>query len=196
MAPDTPWTQAEYVLADARRRVQAMAAPRRGARRQDDRPRLRLVGTEVDERPSQPHAAAPAAPAARVPRVPRARPAARVPTPASAVTNPLDPRWVLALRTAENLQGAVLPPERREALLKVGRAAGLSPFEANLTIAIVQDQARRGVRPEALAATAEPQLRMVPVRATRAAATSRWRVAYLVAGGLAAELATLWWWLG
>jgi hypothetical protein len=42
------------------------------------------------------------------------------------------------------LQGPTLTPERREQLLKAGKTLGLRPFESNLVIAIVQDQARAG----------------------------------------------------
>lgn len=58
--------------------------------------------------------------------------------------DPADPRWVLAMQTHARLQGATLPPERRDELLRNGRKLGLRAFEANLVIAIVQDQARAG----------------------------------------------------
>jgi hypothetical protein len=56
--------------------------------------------------------------------------------------DPGDPRWALAMQTQARLQGATLTPEHREQLLKCGRKLGLRPFEANLVIAIMQDQAR------------------------------------------------------
>ena len=55
--------------------------------------------------------------------------------------DPRDPRWILAMQTQSRLQGATLPPERREELLRSGKKLGLRAFEANLVIAIVQDQA-------------------------------------------------------
>ncbi len=77
------------------------------------------------------------------------------------VSDPHDPRWVLALRVSESLDGEVLPPERRERLLKLGRVLGLTQFDAALVIACVQDQARRGVEPQMCPRAAEPQLRMI-----------------------------------
>lgn len=75
--------------------------------------------------------------------------------------DPFDPRWVLAVRTSERLQGALLPPESREALIRLGRVLGLSAFDANLVIAIVQDQARRGRAPVDCPAAAASQLTMI-----------------------------------
>ena len=57
---------------------------------------------------------------------------------------PTDPRWIVAARTATELEGAALPPERRERILRSARTLGLRTFDANLIIAIVQDCARRG----------------------------------------------------
>lgn len=79
-----------------------------------------------------------------------------------------DPRWVLAVRTAELLQGAILSPERRERIVRMARLFDLTPFDANMIIAIVQDQARRGIAPHLCPAAGEPQLRMItpPKRTT------------------------------
>ena len=85
------------------------------------------------------------------------------PAPPPPIEDPTDPRWVLALRVAEQLQGPILPPDRRERLLRLARVLGLSVFDANLIIAIVQDQARRGTLPGQCARAGEPQLRMVPL---------------------------------
>lgn len=79
------------------------------------------------------------------------------------ITDPTDPRWVLALRTAESLQGTILGPEKRDRLVKIGKMMGLTAFDANLVIAIVQDQARRGYAPEYCPTAGEPQLAMVPL---------------------------------
>ena len=49
----------------------------------------------------------------------------------------------------------------------MARAFGLSAFDANLIIAIVQDQARRGYAPAFCPTAGEPQLRMVPLPSTR-----------------------------
>lgn len=53
-----------------------------------------------------------------------------------------DPRWQLAARTATQLQGTALPAEGRDGLLRLAHEFGLRPFEANMIIAIVQDEAR------------------------------------------------------
>jgi hypothetical protein len=79
-----------------------------------------------------------------------------------AIADHADPRWVLAVRTSVEMQGSLLAPERREKLVDLGCRMGLSPFDANLVIAIVQDQARRGFAPEHCPTAGEAQLRMVP----------------------------------
>jgi hypothetical protein len=116
--------------------------------------------------------------------------------------DPRDPRWVLAMQTQARLQGAMLPVERREELMRSGRRLGLRPFEANLVIAVMQDRARRGEQP----ATARPTLKFVPVAdpgpspasfAERTKAPSRSLASAIVlmrwfaAGALAAAVATL-----
>ena len=58
--------------------------------------------------------------------------------------NPTDPRWVLAARAYSQLQGSALTYERRMRVMRTARRLGVRPFDANLIIAIVQDQARRG----------------------------------------------------
>ena len=79
------------------------------------------------------------------------------------LTGPADPRWVLALRTAESMEGQILRPEKRERVLRVGGMLGLSAFDSNLVIAIVQDQARRGYAPVQCPAAGENQLTMIPL---------------------------------
>lgn len=87
------------------------------------------------------------------------------PRPASpgTITDVTDPRWVLAIRASESLQGTILGPEKRERLIKIGKMMGLTAFDANLVIAIVQDQARRGYAPEYCPTAGEAQLAMVPL---------------------------------
>lgn len=117
-------------------------------------------------------------------------PAAAGPTFGQALTGPTDPRWVLAVRTAELLEGPILRPERREGLLRLGGALGLSLFDANLVLAIVQDQARRGYAPTHCPAAGEMQLRMVPLpSAARFRAAFRARRALYIACGVAALIA-------
>jgi len=62
-----------------------------------------------------------------------------------------DARRIFAVRTHEALEGgraAILTPTRRRGLMRLGRLLGLKPFDATLVIAIVQDGARRGERPD------------------------------------------------
>ena len=84
-----------------------------------------------------------------------------------AIRGTADPRWVLAVRAAEQLQGATLTPPARDRLVRMARAFGLTAFDANLIIAIVQDQARRGYAPAFCPTAGEPQLRMVPLPVRR-----------------------------
>jgi len=56
--------------------------------------------------------------------------------------DPTDPRWVLATRTRGELQGAALTADRRKRLLGLAHQLHMRPFDANLVIAIVQDEAR------------------------------------------------------
>ncbi|MEO0588376.1 MAG: hypothetical protein AAF078_12145 [Planctomycetota bacterium] len=142
----------------------------------DDGPRLRLVGTHdapaargkpvklppaVPDRAAIRNARLNARATARSARRSLARPADR-----AAAAQPLaanDPRWVLAIRTAHELDHTTLVPEKRQKLVRLGRSLGLNPFDANLVIAIVQDQARRGTLPEYCASAGHDQLAMVPL---------------------------------
>lgn len=61
-----------------------------------------------------------------------------------------DVRRILALRAAEVLEGgraAVLRPDARRRLVRLGTMLGLRRFEANLVLAVVQEGARRGESP-------------------------------------------------
>ena len=107
------------------------------------------------------------------------RPLETAPPPALAIADPTDPRWVLAVRTAEQLQGPILRPEGRERLLRLGKVLGLTPFDTNLIIAIVQDRARRGCPASECPAAGAPQLALItlpdariPHRRRRARATA------------------------
>lgn len=58
-----------------------------------------------------------------------------------------DARWILARRAAEAIEGgraAILRPEVRARLVATGERLGLRTFDANLVLAIVQDDARSG----------------------------------------------------
>lgn len=70
-----------------------------------------------------------------------------------------DARRVFAVQVAGQLEGgraAVLTAERRRRLLRRARGLGLRAFDANLIIAVVQDEARRGA--DTLAARAASEL--------------------------------------
>ncbi len=141
-------------------------------------PKLRLVGTDAV---SQKQVVKPAI----------------APPQHEPITDTTDARWVLAVRTAEQLEGTILRPERRESLLRLGKVFGLTPFDTNLVIAIVQDQARRGHAPAYCPAAGEPQLRMVPPPRRRPWSLRRWlTLGACVATFTAAELAVLAWYFG
>jgi hypothetical protein len=102
------------------------------------RPSLRLVADEASARSVSP----------RTGRL-RARAASRVSRENAAASRlcSSDARWVLAVRTAQALEGgklAMLRPERRRELVAMATRVGLRDFDANLVIAIVQDGARSG----------------------------------------------------
>ena len=69
---------------------------------------------------------------------------------AAAAMAATDPRWVMALRVYESIEGgraAILRPDKRRTLVGLATRLGLRAFDANLIIAIVQDAARCGERP-------------------------------------------------
>lgn len=112
-----------------------------------------------------------------------------------------DPRWVLAVRTGQCLQGSVLAPEQRDRLLILARLMGLTPFDANLIIAIVQDQARRGLAAEYCAAAGRRQLAMIPrprkpgrFHGRRSGRRSGFEIAGWIVVLLTLELLVLAWW--
>lgn len=122
---------------------------------------------------------------------------ALLPTQHAPITDTTDARWVLAVRAAEKLEGSILRPEDRETLLRQARAMGLTPFDASLILAIVQDQARRGYAPAYCPTAGEPQLRMVPPVRRRGFGGWTGKRWLAVAAGLTAftavELAVLGW---
>jgi hypothetical protein len=109
--------------------------------------------------------------------------------------DPRDPRWVLAMQTQARLQGAVLPPEKRDELMRSGRKLGLRPFESNLVIAIVQDRARSGRR----ARDAAPALALVHPpqdRLERNGSEVTWPKWFAALAGAAAVATLLMRWIG
>lgn len=127
---------------------------------------------------------------------PDAKPPTANPTPIHGAT---DPRWVLAVRTAEMLEGDVLPPDQRESLMRTGKVMGLSPFDCSLILAIVQDRARRGIAADHCPAAGESQLALIPLPQQRkvfSAFTDKpGQVALLAAGILALQALLIWVWL-
>jgi hypothetical protein len=108
-------------------------------------------------------------------------------TPAPPITETTDPRWVLAVRTAEHLQGTVIPSARREMLIRAGQTLGLSAFDASLVIAVIIEQARRGIPPHACPSAGEADLRMVPLPKRHALPTRLRVVLATVLGVLVVE---------
>ena len=158
-------------------------------RRTRRRPITARTGSPVsDERPPKLRLVGAGAPDARQP--------VTNPEPIASAT---DPRWVLAVRTAEVLEGDVLPPAKREGLMQAGKAMGLTAFDCSLIIAIVQDRARRGIAPAQCPAAGEEQLAMVPkpgVRPLLGAFTDKpGQVVLLAAGLLALQALLVWIWL-
>jgi len=138
----------------------------------DGKPRLRLVGAGATVKPDL------------------------TPTDGQAIAGTSDARWVLAVRVAEQLQDTVLSPHKRDRLVRMGKMFGLTAFDANLIIAIVQDQARRGYAPAYCPTAGEPQLRMVPKPSRRNAVLGRNRVftiTTLILGFITLELLLLGW---
>lgn len=58
--------------------------------------------------------------------------------------SPEAPHLRLAGRVAAALEGAVLPPERRDDVVRHARELGIREFDAHLVIAVIQDRVRRG----------------------------------------------------
>ena len=111
------------------------------------------------------------------------------------MTGPSDPRWVLAIRTAEQLQGDILAPDRREKLQRVGKLLGLTPFDVSLVIAVVQDQARRGHAPEHCPTAGQAQLCMVGLPQHGKHRRLTWTIAVTVAAVLTVEMFVIGWML-
>jgi hypothetical protein len=137
--------------------------------------RLRLVGT--------------GAPDAKAPT--------QNPTPIDGAT---DPRWVLAVSTAQMMEGDVLPPNKRETLMSQGKSMGLSPFDCSLILATIQDRARRGIALDDCPAASESQLALIPrpaVRPLKSALGQNPKRTMLIASGLLAlQVLLIWVWLG
>lgn len=80
----------------------------------------------------------------------------------SAALSADDARWVFAQRVRESLDGgraAILAPRKRQELVGEAIRGGMRPFDANLVIAIVQDEVRSGSgkQPGALGMVRRPE---------------------------------------
>lgn len=115
------------------------------------------------------------------------RPAVRTELPTHTMS-PTDPRWVLAVRTSAAMNGPILKPDAREKLMHLGQSFGMGPFESNLVIAIVQDQARRGFGPD----NCVEKLRFVPLKRKSKSRVALKRACAWSVGIVAAELLLLW----
>lgn len=128
---------------------------------------------------------------------PDVKPPTANPTP---ITGPADPRWVLAIRTAHVMQGEILPPQHREALMRQGKAMGLTAFDCSLILAIIQDRARRGITLDQCPAESEPQLALIPLPRMRpfrsALGESPMRTIAIAVGLFTLQLLLIWAWLG
>lgn len=111
------------------------------------------------------------------------------------ISGATDPRWVLAVRAADQLQGDILTPKRRQELTRLGELLGLTPFSVSLIIAIVQDQARRGNAPEDCPSAGEVQLRMVRLPEPRKHRINPLLISLAVTLLLATELALIHFWI-
>lgn len=118
------------------------------------------------------------------------------PTPINSAT---DPRWVLAISTAQMMQGDVLPPNKRETLMSQGKAMGLSPFDCSLILAIIQDRARRGIALDQCPSASESQLALIPLppmRSFKSAIGKNPKRTILIASGLfVLQVLLIWSWL-
>ncbi len=105
--------------------------------------------------------------------------------------DPTDPRWVVAATTHAQLQGSALTHQRRQHVLRLAHRLGVRPFEANVIIAIVQDQARQG----AMLSDAAPTLTMLrDPRADRKSNRTGWaRWLWAIATAVAANTLLIWW---
>lgn len=101
---------------------------------------------------------------------------------------PNDPRWVLAVQTASQLEGDRLSPEARLRIERTAKLLGVRAFDANVIMAIVQDHARRK---QPLAASTDMLTMVHPVERTRDHSLTRWALA-LGLGGLIAFALIRW----
>lgn len=107
--------------------------------------------------------------------------------------DPTDPRWVVAVRTQAQLQGATLTPDRRERVMRTARQLGVRPFEANVIMAVVQDHARRGLH---LSETTGVLRLIEPPGTTRRRRLTLLRWGAAIATAITANALLIWWLIG
>ncbi len=107
---------------------------------------------------------------------------------------PTDPRWILAARTYASLEGSTLTPEKRARLQRTAERIGVRPFDANVIIAIVQDQARRGEPLDAALPTLNLLEKPEPHTRQREAPALLWITA--IASGLVLATILIHWFIG
>jgi len=113
---------------------------------------------------------------------------------AEASLEPTDPRWILAARTYASLEGSTLTPEKRARLQRTAERIGVRPFDANVIIAIVQDQARRGESIDAALPTLNLLENPAPTGRRREQSPLLWIAA--MAGGVVAAMILIRWFIG
>lgn len=141
------------------------------------------------------------APASKLRLVGNAAPDIKPPTQnPKPITSPTDPRWVLAVATAQLMEGDVLPPLKRESLMQQGKSMGLSPFDCSLILAIIQDRARRGIPLDECPSVSEKQLALIPLPPMRpfksVLGEHPTRTLLIASGLLVLQVLLIWSWLG
>lgn len=98
------------------------------------------------------------------------------------------------------MQAEILPPQQREALMRQGKAMGLTAFDCSLILAIIQDRARRGISLDQCPAESETQLALIPLPRMRpfpsALGQSPKRTIAIAVGLFTLQLLLIWAWLG
>ncbi|QDU34532.1 hypothetical protein KS4_26020 [Poriferisphaera corsica] len=160
------YARAEARLELARQRLEEARQKRNGTKK--DKPNLKLVGHIEDrEKRSERKITFSDSEVSKARHVEIEDESSSFSAPHGQMGDPItatnDPRWVLAVRVAAVMEGSIVRPEEREKLIKMGRTFGMSVFDCNLVIAILQDQARRGNLPEYCPQLAHKQLQLIPL---------------------------------
>lgn len=81
---------------------------------------------------------------------------------ATPIRDATDPRWVLAVRAADQLEGTVISLDSRLRLMRLGEVLGLTAARASQILDIIESCARQGYAPEACPTAAANELATVP----------------------------------